>query len=76
MARDHRDLVIAHLTGDLMSTEDQRLEALIELESYREIARQAIHELHDLTGKYRMEKASRHRLSDEYPAVAGANSPR
>lgn len=66
MTRDNRDLVIEQLAD----SEAELLERVAQFEadrdSYRLLAQQAIHMLHDLTQQRDRLRASHHRLLDEY----------
>ena len=46
--------------------EDLLVEALVEAQSYRTVAQQAIHALHDLTQQHDRLRTSHHRLIDKH----------
>ena len=65
MTQDHRDLCIEHLMADLLVAENLLVEAIIDAQSYRELARQAIHQLHDHDGQIERQRQTIGRLRDE-----------
>ncbi len=65
MTLDHRDLVIGHLAADLLVAENLLTESIIDTQSYRAVAQQAIYVLHGRDGQLDRQQQTIRQLSED-----------